>query len=80
MKERLLLPLLIVTAMLLASSCASLEVMARAEGVPGPLADESTFVSNGPRPAYYALLPLVFPFDVLTFPGQFVYFQMIKDQ
>jgi len=60
----------------LTSSCASLTVMARAEGIPAPLDDEATFVSQGPQPAYYALLPAVFPFDLVTFPGQFIYFKM----
>jgi len=73
--KTLLLAITATGRIFLTTSCASLTVMARAEGVPAPLDDEATFVPRKPQPAYYALLPAVFPFDIVTFPAQFIYFQ-----
>jgi hypothetical protein len=75
--KRLPLKLLIAGVMVgLLSSCASLDMVARAEGKPGPMdADRDNPAPREPQPAYYALVPLTLPFDLVFWPVQYVMLQ-----
>jgi hypothetical protein len=74
MKPRVLCPLVFVGMALSFASCATQDVMAKASGQPGPLAPPNQPPSN-PNAAYYALVPLTVPFDLLTWPIQYFYMQ-----
>ncbi len=69
---RVLLPLL-AGAMAL-SGCVSTDMMAKAQGRPGPL-DPPNQPPMKPNPGYYALVPVVLPFDLITLPIQYIYLQ-----
>ena len=69
--SRFVLPLLGAAALAL-SSCASTDMMAKAQGVRGPL-DPPNQPPTKPNPGYYFLIPVVLPFDIATLPIQFVY-------
>jgi len=62
--------LLCALALGLFSSCATSEMLARAQGRPGPM-DPPNSRPLPPNPAYYALVPLVFPFDLVFWPVQY---------
>ena len=51
-------------------SCATSQTIARAEGRPGPN-DPPGAPIPPPNPVYYALVPLVLPFDMVTWPIQY---------
>lgn len=51
------------------SSCATSEMISRAQGQPGPM-DPPNLRPPPPMPGYYALVPLVLPFDAVTWPIQ----------
>lgn len=55
------------------TSCMTTNFLARAEGRPLPV--DPPDAQFEPQPAYYLLVPVVFPLDVITFPFQFVYQQ-----
>ncbi len=74
MKRRLLVPLVCVVFPLLVSSCATQDMIAKANGRPGPL-DPPNQPPTKPNPAYYALVPLVLPFDLVAWPFQYLYVQ-----
>lgn len=74
MKRRLLIPLIFATFPLLVSSCATQDMIAKAQGRPGPL-DPPNLPPTKPNPAYYALVPLVLPFDLVAWPFQYLYVQ-----
>jgi hypothetical protein len=73
MKKLILLSLLFGTAAFF-SSCATQDVIAKASGQPGPL-DPPSQPPSKPNAAYYALVPLTVPFDLLTWPIQYFYLQ-----
>jgi hypothetical protein len=64
--HKVLLPLLCAASL---SSCATSEMISRAQGQPGPM-DNPNVQPPPPMPAYYALVPVVFPFDAITWPIQ----------
>lgn len=70
MMRLLLLSLLAVAPMLL-TSCVTADVLARAEGKPPPRGPEGA-PAPAPAPAYYALVPLVLPFDILFWPIEYL--------
>jgi len=47
-------------------------MVCKAEGRPGPL-DPLNQPATKPNPAYYALVPVVLPFDLVTWPFQYFY-------
>jgi hypothetical protein len=63
--------LLLLCAICLASlpACATSEMISRAQGQPGPM-DPPDLQPPPPMPAYYALVPLVLPFDAVAWPIQ----------
>src|SRR5665213_415367 len=66
----LLLPLVCCFAM---TSCATQSAINAAQGNPtGALPNQPGYRNAPPNPAYYALVPLAIPFDLLTLPIQFV--------
>lgn len=69
MKKRFA-PLLL--AVLSLSSCATTTMVDRANGRPAPM-DPPNLPPGPPNPAYYALIPLVLPFDLLAWPFQLGY-------
>lgn len=54
------------------SSCVTADVMARAEGKPPPRGPQSA-PAPPPSPAYYALVPLVLPVDLVFWPVEYFY-------
>lgn len=52
------------------SGCASTEMIARAEGTTSRFSEYDTSVRH-PNPAYYALVPLTLPYDIVTLPIQY---------
>jgi len=76
---RSIVPLLCGAMALALSSCASTDMMAKAQGVPGPL-DPPTQPRTKPNPAYYALVPIVLPFDIATLPIQYIYLHTNRPQ
>ncbi|MGH8047008.1 MAG: hypothetical protein ACREKL_07155 [Chthoniobacterales bacterium] len=58
---------------LLNSSCMSLDMVAHAEGKAPPTDPHGQ--PYPPQPAYYALVPLVAPLDLITLPIQYFYFR-----
>ena len=59
---------------LLLCSCASIDMINKAQGVPGPL-DPPNQPPTKPNPAYYLLVPVVFPFDAVAWPFEYFYIQ-----
>jgi hypothetical protein len=51
------------------TSCMTSNLLARAEG--RPLPGDPPNAQFVPQPGYYALVPLAFPLDVISFPIQF---------
>jgi hypothetical protein len=49
-------------------------MIAKANGTPGPL-DPPNMPPTNPNPAYYALVPVVLPFDLVAWPFQYFYLQ-----
>lgn len=49
------------------TSCMTRQVISRAQGLPGPM-DTPAAAPLEPQPAYYALVPLVFPLDLVVWP------------
>jgi len=73
MKNRLVYPLIFgVIAMVALNSCATQDMIAKAQGYPGPL-DPPNQPPVKPNPAYYALVPVVLPFDLVAWPFQYWY-------
>jgi hypothetical protein len=66
-----------VAAALLNSSCMSLDMIAHAEGKAPPTDPQGP--PYAPQPAYYALVPLVAPLDLITLPVQYFYFRGKQD-
>lgn len=62
-----------VTATLL-SSCVTQSVIATAQGSPGPM-DPPDMPPRPPQPLAYALVPLVFPIDLVFWPIEYFYTQ-----
>lgn len=54
------------------SSCATQDMIAKAQGRPGPL-DPPNQPPTNPNPGYYALVPVVLPFDLVAWPFQYWY-------
>lgn len=54
----------------LLSSCVTADVIARAEGKPPPRGP-SDAPAPAPSPAYYALVPLVLPIDIVFWPIEY---------
>jgi hypothetical protein len=73
MKRFLFLSLLSAVTVLL-SSCITADVMARAEGKPPPRGPQDA-PAPAPAPAYYALVPLVLPIDIIFWPIEYFYLQ-----
>jgi len=63
---------LAVLTSVLGTSCMSLDMIAHAEGK-APPSDPQGPPYNA-QPAYYALVPLVLPLDLITLPVQYFYF------
>lgn len=72
MKKRVLYPLLLSVAALSLSSCATQTMIAKAQGRPGPT-DPPNLPPGNPNAAYYTLVPLTLPFDLLFWPVQYFY-------
>ncbi len=72
---RLFLPAVAVA--MLNSSCMSLDMVAHAEGKAPPTNPQGP--PYQPQPAYYALVPLVAPLDLITLPIQYFYFRGKQD-
>ncbi len=77
MKKRVWYFLVLGVAALSLSSCATQTMIARAQGQPAPM-DPPNLPPGNPQPGYYALVPLVLPFDLLFWP--FEYFYMKENQ
>lgn len=69
--------LLAVAGAMLSSSCMSLDMVAHAEGKAPPANPQGP--PYDPQPAYYALVPLVAPLDLITLPIQYFYFRGKQD-
>lgn len=54
-------------AVLSVSGCVTQQMISRAQGVPGPM-DPPNAPVGPPQPAYYALVPLVLPLDLIAGP------------
>ncbi len=54
------------------SSCVTADVIARAEGKPPPRGPQNA-PAPAPSPAYYALVPLVLPIDIVFWPVEYFY-------
>lgn len=68
-----LAPLVLVALTL--PSCISIDMLARAEGEIPPTEANDPAARPYPRqPAYYLLVPLTLPLDLITFPAQYIYF------
>ena len=67
MLKRPTMILLGILALALLPSCATSEMIARAQGRPGPM-DPPNQQPPPPMPGYYALVPLVLPFDAVAWP------------
>lgn len=74
MKKCLIYPLVFGAIALSFSSCATQDMIAKAQGAPGPL-DPPTQPPSKPNPAYYALVPLTLPFDLIFWPVEYFYMQ-----
>ncbi|CAN5711924.1 hypothetical protein BH09VER1_BH09VER1_44460 [soil metagenome] len=74
MKIRLLQLLLLGAMAVSFSSCATSDMIAKANGTPGPL-DSPNQPPTNPNPMYYALVPVVLPFDLVAWPFQYAYLQ-----
>lgn len=74
MKIRLLQTLLLGAVAMALCSCASSDMIAKANGTPGPL-DSPNQPPTNPNPMYYALVPVVLPFDLVAWPFQYFYLQ-----
>lgn len=74
MPKRWIFPLIFGAMALSFSSCATQDMIAKAQGLPGPL-DPPNQPPTKPNPAYYALVPLVFPFDLVAWPFEYLYMQ-----
>jgi hypothetical protein len=70
--KRLLLLTLLSAVPALFSSCVTADVMARAEGKPPPRGPQDA-PAPPPAPAYYALVPLVLPIDIVFWPIEYFY-------
>jgi len=70
--KRFLILALLFAAPLLLSSCVTADVMARAEGKPPPRGPRNA-PAPPPSPAYYALVPLVLPVDLVFWPVEYFY-------
>ncbi len=67
--------LLLATLALSLSACISIDMLARAEGeIPPTEANNPYAAPYPPQPAYYLLVPLTLPLDLITFPAQYIYF------
>ncbi len=55
----------------------SLDMIAHAEGNASPTDPQGP--PYNPQPAYYALVPLVAPLDLITLPVQYFYFRGKQD-
>ncbi len=67
--------LLLATVALSLSACISIDMLARAEGeIPPNQANNPNALPYPPEPAYYLLVPLTLPLDIITFPAQIIYF------
>ncbi|HVE16484.1 MAG TPA: hypothetical protein VNB29_07095 [Chthoniobacterales bacterium] len=69
--------LLAASVAVLNSSCMSLDMVAHAEGKAPPTDPQGP--PYDPQPAYYALVPLVAPLDLITLPIQYFYFRGKQD-
>ena len=74
MNKRWIYPLMFGAMALSFSSCATQDMIAKAQGLPGPL-DPPNQPPTKPNPAYYALVPLVLPFDLVAWPFEYFYMQ-----
>lgn len=79
MKIRLLHTLLLGVVALSLCSCATSDMIAKANGNPGPL-DSPNQPPTNPNPMYYALVPVVLPFDLVAWPFQYFYLQSRQQQ
>lgn len=70
MKRSLIFALLCLVPVVF-SSCVTADVLARAEGKPPPRGPQ-TAPAPPPAPLYYALVPLVLPFDILFWPIEYL--------
>lgn len=52
------------------TGCASTEMIARAEGTTSRFSEYDT-TPRRPNAAYYALVPLMIPYDIITLPIQY---------
>ena len=68
--RKLLLSALLLAVPLLVSSCVTADVVARAGGKPPPRGPRNA-PAPPPAPAYYALVPLVLPFDIVFWPVEY---------
>lgn len=74
MKKRLIYPLAFAAVAMSLCSCATQDMIAKANGTPGPL-DPPDQPPQKPNPAYYLLVPVVFPFDLVAWPFEYLYLQ-----
>lgn len=58
-------------SLLVLNGCVTQQMIAKAQGVPGPLDSPGTPPSP-PQPAYYALVPLVLPIDLIAGPIELI--------
>ena len=72
MTKQLIYPLLLGVLAIALCSCATQDMIAKANGMPGPL-DPPNQPPMKPNPAYYALVPVVLPFDLVAWPFQYIY-------
>ena len=72
MKKTLVYFVLFGAIVLCFSSCATQDMIAKAQGMPGPL-DPPNQPPMKPNPAYYLLVPAVLPFDLVAWPFQYWY-------
>jgi len=72
MKTSAVLCTLLGAASLFLSSCATQDLIAKAQGRPGPL-DPPNAPPTKPNPAYYLLVPAVAPFDLVFWPFEYAY-------
>ncbi len=75
MNRRQLVPLVLAAATLTLPACISIDMLARAEGeIPPTQANNPAALPYPRQPAYYLLVPLTIPLDIITFPAQYIYF------
>lgn len=67
-----ILPMMLGGALLALGGCATQDMIAKAQGRPGPL-DPPDAAGRAPQPGYYVLVPLVLPFDLVAWPFEYFY-------